>query len=331
MPIDARALAWLVLPALLCRFTAHADELSPPEIYRKVVRSTLALKVTTAAGERFVGAGFVVFRPDLAVTALHVIRDAAEIHGVFSDGQDAEVGQVLASDPVHDLALLQILGGPRPPLGLRLDPPEIATRLYAIGSPRGYSFSISDGILGQIQEIDGYDQYQLTCPFSPGNSGGPVVDASGRVVGVAAWTKIGAQNLNFAIPAAYAADLAAEGDRALVGPAVRDPSPPNDSMHQVAAVSTPAASAPAISTTDSGQGDAAAYARFLELIHRLAGRDVHISVSAKEVHEDFQCRVPVQVLPAPDAVAANEKPATATPSPRSGANGVTLATGNMAP
>ena len=69
-----------------------------------------------------------------------------------------------------------------------------------IGSPKGYDFSISDGLISQIRSVQGSLQYQLSCPISPGNSGSPVFNQRGEVIGIASWTKADAQNLSFAIP-----------------------------------------------------------------------------------------------------------------------------------
>jgi V8-like Glu-specific endopeptidase len=58
-----------------------------------------------------------------------------------------------------------------------------------------------------VQKVDGFNQYQVSCPFSPGNSGGPILNTRGEVMGIAAWTRNGAQNLNFATPASEALRL----------------------------------------------------------------------------------------------------------------------------
>jgi hypothetical protein len=51
--------------------------------------------------------------------------------------------------------------------------------------------------------MDGFNQYQISCPLSTGNSGGPVVNVSGEVIGVAAWSRLDAQNVNFAVSVEY--------------------------------------------------------------------------------------------------------------------------------
>ena len=76
----------------------------------------------------------------------------------------------------------------------------MAARAYVIGAPKGFDFSISDGLISQVRNINGFMQYQLSCPISPGNSGGPILNSRGEVIGVASWTKADAQNVSFAIP-----------------------------------------------------------------------------------------------------------------------------------
>src|SRR5204862_226940 len=79
--------------------------------------------------------------------------------------------------------------------------------VYALGSPKGYEFSITDGLVSQVREVSGVQELQISCPISGGNSGGPLVNEMGEVIGVVSWTKSDAQNLSFAIPVAQVLDL----------------------------------------------------------------------------------------------------------------------------
>lgn len=264
---------------------AHPAELSPPQLYDQVVASTLAIRVSNHDQERFVGAAFLVGDSTRAITAWHLVRDAADIQGTYSDGSTAQIVQVLAHHPVHDLALLQVAPTDRPPLPLNLETPRIASRVYAIGSPRGYVFSISDGLLSQIQTIDGFPQYQLTCPFSPGNSGGPVVDAWGRVIGLSAWSKLGAQNVNFAIPATFIAHLCSTvqpDPQSLPHLTHLDPEPP-------APLEDPSASSP---TPESRATVSDPLEQLHQHLRSLAGQQVRITVTTDDHTRRFTWRVP---------------------------------------
>ena len=267
-------------------FTAQAAELSPTEVYRRVVASTLSIKVRTLSGDRFVGAAFLVGDSGRAATAWHLVRDAEEIRGTYSDGTSAQIQKIIAHHETHDLALLQVAPTLREPLPLQLETPPIASRLYAIGSPRGYSFSISDGLLSQIQQIDGFPQYQLTCPFSPGNSGGPVVNEEGQVVGLSSWSKLGAQNLNFAIPSPLLASLVSNSSTRLA------PTPSVPGAEGSTSVSAdPAGFLNQAPSPSKAEEDGLVGLR--EILGAFAGKTVRITVSADDQTRTVQYRVPV--------------------------------------
>ncbi len=196
----ARSLAMIAILALLATFS-QADELSPEKIYAQTLPSVLTLRVESRGGDRYVGSAFLAGKDGFAVTAWHVVYDAVKVTAKFSDGTSCEVAGFVDFDETKDLALIQVESRGRALLPLAAGVPLVGTKTYVIGSPKGYEFSIGDGLLSQIQSVDGFDQYQVSCPFSPGNSGGPILNNRGEVVGIAAWTRNGAQNVNFATPA----------------------------------------------------------------------------------------------------------------------------------
>lgn len=175
--------------------------LTPEKLYKKVLPSVMTLEVENQIGERFVGSAVLALADDAALTAWHVIADARSVWAVFADGQRVKVIGCIDYDASRDLALLKLekrLLNRRAALGRELQ--SVAARAYVIGSPKGYDFSISDGLISQIRSVDGFLQYQLSCPISPGSSGSPVVNHRGEVIGIASWTKADAQNVSFAIP-----------------------------------------------------------------------------------------------------------------------------------
>lgn len=161
----------------------------------------MTLRIESKSGEKYVGAAFCALRDGVAVTAWHVIHDAARVTANFADGTSFEVEGFLDKDEVKDLALIPVKSQGRPLVLLGTNAPAIGSRTYVIGAPKGFEFSITDGLLSQVQKVDGFRQFQVSCPFSPGNSGGPILNTRGEVIGIAAWTRNGAQNLNFATPA----------------------------------------------------------------------------------------------------------------------------------
>ncbi|MBI5383152.1 MAG: trypsin-like peptidase domain-containing protein [Verrucomicrobia bacterium] len=193
--------------ALLTPGLSPSQDLKPEEIYARLLPSVMTLKVVNTQGDRFTGSGFLALGEGLAVTSWHVVFDAAEVTAHFADGTKVEVLGVVDKDERHDLALIRLKITGRPLAKLAKTPPRVGARAYVIGAPRGFAFSIADGLLSQVQSIDGFPQYQMSCPLSTGNSGGPMVNERGEVVGVASWSKIDAQNVNFAVPAEHLSRL----------------------------------------------------------------------------------------------------------------------------
>jgi serine protease Do len=138
------------------------------------------------------------------------VADARRVRARFADSQCCEVSGVLDWDEVKDIALVKLEATARPLNRLCLTNPPVGARAYVIGAPKGFEFSLSDGLVSQVRVVDGFAQYQISCPISPGNSGGPVLNTGGEVLGVVSWSSKDAQNLNFATPAACLLTLKSE-------------------------------------------------------------------------------------------------------------------------
>jgi len=119
--------------------------------------------------------------------------------------------EILAVDVNKDMMLLKIPENIFPPVKLaKIDKLNIGEIVYAIGSPKGYENTISEGIVSGIRETsDSSMSYiQVTCPLSEGSSGGAIVNSKGELIGISTYVTGGqAQNINFAIPANYFYEL----------------------------------------------------------------------------------------------------------------------------
>jgi tetratricopeptide (TPR) repeat protein len=110
--------------------------------------------------------------------------------------------KVIRTDSVNDLAVLMPDGEiSSPPLRLATTRPKPGTTVFALGNPEGLEKSISTGVVAGVRDFRGRELLQISAPLSPGSSGGPILTASGEVVGVAVGILEGGQNLNFAVPA----------------------------------------------------------------------------------------------------------------------------------
>lgn len=165
-----------------------------------------------AAGGR--GSGFFVSRDGLVVTNLHVIAGATDVSVRLADGSDATLLGIAAFDAENDLVALRVAGTSFVFLRVSLETPDVGTRVYAIGNPKGLSQSLSDGLISGHRVIDGTAFIQTTAPISPGSSGGPLLLSDGTVVGVTTASRRGGQNLNLAISATQLKRLVDEAVRA---------------------------------------------------------------------------------------------------------------------
>ncbi len=203
MPIRPAAAALLLVA---CASTLAQDA---RDIADKVLPSVAMLVMKDANGEPIaIGSGFVV-HPGVLVTNAHVIREASSGTATFTgDKTEHAIVGVVAFDAHHDLALLKIADDKAKPLPLAdAAAVKVGDTVYAAGSPQGMAGTFSNGIISAVREVEGGTILQTTAPISPGSSGGPLVNSSGQVVGVAVALIANGQNLNFAIAASHAAEL----------------------------------------------------------------------------------------------------------------------------
>jgi regulator of sirC expression with transglutaminase-like and TPR domain len=148
-----------------------------------------------------VGSGFVVSRNGLIATSLHVIGEGRPIEIRFADGQKYSATEIHAWDRKLDLAVIQIGASNLPALKLG-ESSEVkqGASVVAMGNPRGLTHSVVQGVVSAFREFENGRMIQLAIPIEPGNSGGPLLDASGRVIGILEMKSAVTENLGFATP-----------------------------------------------------------------------------------------------------------------------------------
>ena len=133
------------------------------------------------------GSGFLVSDDGLLITNHHVVGAAKVVRLKWPDGGET-VGEVLRSDPHRDVALIRTAPGGRPGLGLRHAAVQQGETVFAIGSPLGAQFqnTMSKGIVSALRNQQGQAFIQSDVMVNHGSSGGPLLDETGRVIGLTA-------------------------------------------------------------------------------------------------------------------------------------------------
>ncbi len=261
-----------------------AQPLAPEEIYDRALPSVATLYVEDQSGEREIGTAFLALGDDVAVTAWHLVAHARTVTARFADNEFVCSTGLVDKNETNDVALIHLPTCGRPQAKLNTGKARVGSRAYVIGAPRGYEFSIADGLISQVQSVGGNSQYQISCPISGGNSGGPLLNAQGEVIGVADWSMTGAQNLNFAVQAARLSELDAK----------REVKPWAEVAQQPVAVSTqlPEAKPTAEAVAERAEGEG--LAQFKQALQEAAGEEVTIMVLRNNRMESFKFVAPAE-------------------------------------
>lgn len=171
------------------------------QIAAQIRPSIVKVIQTGRLGMDGLGAGFVVSEDGLIATNKHVIGEARKLQVETSEGELHDVVEVTASDAHLDLAVLRIgKKGLKPlPLG-DSEAIEQGDPVVAMGNPEGLEFSVVEGVISGVRDIDDVPMIQMAVPIERGNSGGPLLDRQGQVVGLLTLKSIVKENLGYAMP-----------------------------------------------------------------------------------------------------------------------------------
>ena len=151
------------------------------------------------------GSGFIIDRQGFILTNYHVIEDADRITVTLADGR-AVKGEVVGTDPAIDVALLRIdAAGPVDPAPIgNSDDLRVGEWVCAIGNPLGYVHSVTVGVVSfmgrKLFDASLDDYIQTDAAINLGNSGGPLINARGEVIGINSAISSRASNIGFAVP-----------------------------------------------------------------------------------------------------------------------------------
>lgn len=187
----------------------------------RVKDAVVKIDITTGKGRNAQvhgsGSGFLFSSDGLLFTNNHVLTGKGELYVTVPDGSTFE-GTLIGRDPDSDLAIVKLYGeGYKPAVLGDSGKMQIGQLVVAIGNPLGYQYSVSTGILSGMGRtmrsvnsrlID--NVLQTDVALNPGNSGGPLINADGEVIGINTAIIHGAQGISFAIGIDTAKGIAGE-------------------------------------------------------------------------------------------------------------------------
>ncbi len=202
------------VPAPSAPLDAGPGDKTPSELFKLLAPSVVSVTTRSASAEGG-GTGFLLDKDGTIATNHHVIDGGQSVRVKLTGGETFDDVELLADDQALDLALLKIdvshgADGGAP---LQLQPVQlgdsdtvvVGERALSIGNPLGLEDTLTDGLVSARRMYEGRAWIQMSVPVSPGNSGGPLFNMRGQVIGVttaqvAAGMFGRAQNLNLAIP-----------------------------------------------------------------------------------------------------------------------------------
>ncbi len=178
------------------------------DLIEQASESVVLIRIFDKSGKEFgFGSGFVIDQSGLVATCLHVVRHAARAVVLFHDGKSVEVSGARQLSPQTDLAILELASKPANlvplplPQRLELKPGQ---EVIAFGHPKGLAFTPTKGMVNAVHKTDELparmrvflsvmnvskddDWIQTDAVISEGNSGGPLVNRRGEVIGINSW------------------------------------------------------------------------------------------------------------------------------------------------
>jgi len=194
----------LLVPFLLLTFASLQAQETLPQLVRRLKPTVVAITTYDANGEALMtGSGFFT-SPGTVVTNVHVVRGStrAEVKTLDGKGRIYQVNGILAVDEEGDLALLDVAMPLERVRSIELASalPDEGEPIFVISNPLKLEGSVSDGIVSAVREVPNLGRIiQITAPISHGNSGSPVFNLRGQVLGVVTVKVTNGQNINLAI------------------------------------------------------------------------------------------------------------------------------------
>ena len=197
---------------IIVKGAAQASFADDPDAIERAAASVVKLDVYDRYGDRIAtGSGFAAYSPAVLITAAHVIVNMEEMVATSDSGETVPVGDLIYANKDTDLAVFELPADcGLTPLPCAEEYPRRGEKAVAIGSQFGCINLVTMGNVCGIWNTGKDDWILFTAPVSGGNSGGPVFDGEGRVIGFVSGTYDKRQNMNLAVPIKKAGIIAGQ-------------------------------------------------------------------------------------------------------------------------
>ena len=212
IPVSSEPLASGQAPATVStQNLASSAPRTGDQVFAEVSNSIVRVVAMDESNRPLGGGSGVVTARGTVITNCHVALKGPIIE--VKAGKDHFPASVSIADETYDLCQLAVGGGfaaPAVEIG-NMQYVRTGQKVFAIGSPQGLDLTISEGIVSSLRETSLGKIIQTTAPISPGSSGGGLFNISGQLIGITTFQLRSGQNLNFAVPADWIADMAPRG------------------------------------------------------------------------------------------------------------------------
>ena len=193
----------------------YESNLLPSQIYEMIASATVRIEACNKEGKMHsLGSGFFISDKGEIVTNFHVISGAYSLKVKLYGGEEYDVVQVKGINIASDVAVLKIDLEGNSYLKLSEEAVETGDPVYVLGSPLGVDDIFSSGVVSNPNKsVNGKPCIAFSAPISTGNSGGPLVNSRGEVIGINTLTAEKGQNLNFAVRIKEVIDLDKTGEK----------------------------------------------------------------------------------------------------------------------
>jgi S1-C subfamily serine protease len=146
-----------------------------------------------------IGSAFLVSRNGYLISAAHVVGAELYVKVRWADGLET-IGEVVRRDNRRDVALIKTDAARHFPLAMRSEVPTVGEQVYAIGAPSSLQGTVTRGIVSADRSMGGFSFIQSDAAVNPGNSGGPLLNDNGEVIGIADLSDRANPGINFFVP-----------------------------------------------------------------------------------------------------------------------------------